>query len=199
MSSKDDILKAAMKVFLRNGYEKASMRDIVDESGFAKGGIYHHFKNKEAIFLASMEGLMEEMNNWYYELFKEAKSLKEVLHTYFKVLPDMKQFLNGISGTENEAEFNYYILIFEGLKKIPAFKEKYYAEHEQFLTEFSKQLELAKQQGIIKQDLDVSTFGFIIHALLEGSYMYSMFSAEMDLPDIAEKMFQLIWKAISTE
>jgi len=199
MSSKDDILKAAMRVFLRNGYEKASMRDIVAESGFAKGGIYHHFKNKEAIFLAAMEGLMVEMDRWFLALFIEKKSFKQVLHTYFTVLPDMKHFLNGISGTEGEAEYNYYILIFEGLKKIPAFKEKYYEQHEVFLREFSVQLDAAKQQGIIKPNIDSETFGFMIHALLDGSYMFSMFSEDIDLPQIAEKMFQTIWNIISTE
>lgn len=199
MSSKDDILKAAMRVFLRHGYEKASMRDIVAESGFAKGGIYHHFKNKEAIFLAAMEGLMVEMDKWFSALFAEKREFKDILHTYFKVLPDMKDFLNGISGSIGEAEYNYYILIFEGLKKIPAFKKQYYEQHEYFLREFASQLEIAKAEGIIKSNIDSETLGFMIHALLDGSYIFSMFSEDIDLPQIAEKMFQTIWNIISTE
>ncbi len=46
------ILDAAFQVFSRKGYRDASVDDIAGVSGTSKGGVYFHFPNKEAIFLA---------------------------------------------------------------------------------------------------------------------------------------------------
>lgn len=43
------ILDAAMACFERSGLDKASMHDIVDESGMSVGAIYRYFDGKEAI------------------------------------------------------------------------------------------------------------------------------------------------------
>lgn len=44
------ILTAARKLFIEKGYDKTSVQDILNELGdLSKGGLYHHFKSKEAI------------------------------------------------------------------------------------------------------------------------------------------------------
>ncbi|MHA7128546.1 TetR/AcrR family transcriptional regulator [Algoriphagus namhaensis] len=49
---KTAILQAAKKLFLEKGVEKTSMRNIADEIEYSPGIIYHHFKDKDAIFHA---------------------------------------------------------------------------------------------------------------------------------------------------
>jgi len=49
------ILEAALEVFARKGYHGASVDDIVRASGTSKGAVYHHFPNKEAVFLALVD------------------------------------------------------------------------------------------------------------------------------------------------
>lgn len=44
------ILLGAARVFARKGYQTASMEDIAQEAGLAKGHIYHYFAGKEDIF-----------------------------------------------------------------------------------------------------------------------------------------------------
>lgn len=46
------ILDAALHVFSRRGYRDSSVDEIAGVSGTSKGGVYFHFPNKEAIFLA---------------------------------------------------------------------------------------------------------------------------------------------------
>jgi AcrR family transcriptional regulator len=46
------ILDAALQVFSRHGYRDSSVDEIAGASGTSKGGVYFHFPNKEAIFLA---------------------------------------------------------------------------------------------------------------------------------------------------
>jgi len=47
---KTDILQAAKTVFGRQGYEAATMKDIVTESGRSFGGVYMYFSSKEELF-----------------------------------------------------------------------------------------------------------------------------------------------------
>lgn len=43
------ILDAAMQVFSRYGYRRASMEDIAREAGMSRAALYQHFRNKEDI------------------------------------------------------------------------------------------------------------------------------------------------------
>ena len=45
------IKEIALKLFVDKGYSKITMEEIVQAVGISKGGMYHHFSNKEEIFL----------------------------------------------------------------------------------------------------------------------------------------------------
>ena len=55
VGTRDKILVGALEVFARKGYHRASVDDIVRASGTSKGAVYHHFPNKEAVFLALVD------------------------------------------------------------------------------------------------------------------------------------------------
>lgn len=60
VNRREEILKIARNLFLTKDYEKATMIDIMDSLGIAKGTIYHYFKSKEALFEAVIEDIVEE-------------------------------------------------------------------------------------------------------------------------------------------
>ena len=49
------ILDAALDVFSRRGYRDAAVDDIAVAAATSKGGVYFHFRNKQAIFLALLD------------------------------------------------------------------------------------------------------------------------------------------------
>jgi TetR/AcrR family fatty acid metabolism transcriptional regulator len=49
------ILQAALQVFSQKGYRDTAVDDIAAESQTSKGGVYFHFPNKQAIFLALLD------------------------------------------------------------------------------------------------------------------------------------------------
>ena len=57
------ILEAALKLFSARGYNKASVDDICKEAGISKGAFYHHFKSKQALFLALLDGWLQFVDN----------------------------------------------------------------------------------------------------------------------------------------
>ena len=50
-----EILGAARRAFARHGYEGATVKVLEAETGLSRGAIFHHFKDKEALFLALAE------------------------------------------------------------------------------------------------------------------------------------------------
>jgi len=53
--SKAHILNAALDLFSHQGYRATSIRDVADAAGVSTGNVYHHFKDKEAIFRALLD------------------------------------------------------------------------------------------------------------------------------------------------
>jgi AcrR family transcriptional regulator len=52
----EEILDAALEVFLRSGYGPASMDEIARAAGISPGLIYRYFDGKEAVFRAVVQG-----------------------------------------------------------------------------------------------------------------------------------------------
>jgi AcrR family transcriptional regulator len=50
-----EILAGARTCFARHGYEGATVRRLEDQIGLSRGAIFHHFRDKESLFLAVAE------------------------------------------------------------------------------------------------------------------------------------------------
>ncbi|STP11786.1 TetR-family transcriptional regulator [Helicobacter cinaedi] len=64
------ILDISLKLFSTYGFENVKMQDIIDKlalSGYTKGAIYHHFKNKEDILYAIL-GRYDEQSEKIWEI-----------------------------------------------------------------------------------------------------------------------------------
>jgi AcrR family transcriptional regulator len=54
------VLEAARRVFLARGYHGATLEQIADDAGFSKGVVYSQFDSKADLFLALLEGRIEQ-------------------------------------------------------------------------------------------------------------------------------------------
>jgi len=53
--SQDAILQAALKLFSKQGFRGTSIREIATEAGLSTGNVYHHFPDKEALFITLLD------------------------------------------------------------------------------------------------------------------------------------------------
>src|SRR5690625_3868109 len=56
---KEQIMKAAIKVFAVNGFKSTKISLIAKEAGISHGLVYHYFKSKEEVLNESLEWAME--------------------------------------------------------------------------------------------------------------------------------------------
>lgn len=59
--TRTEILKSARSIFTKTGFAASSLQQIAKSAGVTRGALYHHFKNKEDIFLAVFRILQAEM------------------------------------------------------------------------------------------------------------------------------------------
>ena len=65
------IKEIALELFINKGYAKTTMEEIVQAVGISKGGMYHHFSNKEEIFTELLEDGSEYRKNLVLEYMRE--------------------------------------------------------------------------------------------------------------------------------
>lgn len=83
--NKEEVVGKAMEVFWNKGYEKTSMRDLVEATGLLKGSLYNTFESKENLFLLCLEKYGAHSRSFY---FSEGDDPKAYLKKFFKRLVD---------------------------------------------------------------------------------------------------------------
>lgn len=100
LTRKEAILKAARKVFFAKGFMNATVDEIAEHCGLAKGTIYLYFKSKEEIYVSLMikglsllkqemekidirrvpsDRLIEKLGKAYFDFYKQNKE-------YFRIM-----------------------------------------------------------------------------------------------------------------
>ena len=60
--TKRRIIKLSRRLFLEQGYDKTSVRQILNKAGLSTGSLYHFFKNKEEILLAGLHDALVDIS-----------------------------------------------------------------------------------------------------------------------------------------
>ena len=72
--TKDRILEAALKIFSRDGYAGANLKDIAEAVGVVKSGFYRHYASKEELWNA----VLDEMERYYAEQFGSSDNMPAI-------------------------------------------------------------------------------------------------------------------------
>jgi AcrR family transcriptional regulator len=79
-----DILNSAKENFLKNGFERSNLRKICKDAHITTGAFYRHFSDKEAVFIALVEPVINKLKDMYsisekeyYEIL-DAKDVEKI-------------------------------------------------------------------------------------------------------------------------
>ena len=76
------ILDGAKRVFMKLGYDAASMNDVTREAGVSKGTIYVYFQSKEDLFGALVEREKSAFDTAIRQILEESAHVEEGLRRY---------------------------------------------------------------------------------------------------------------------
>lgn len=129
------IKSIALKLFIAQGYENTSLKDIIKKSGGSFSDIYTTFKNKHSLFISVIDDVLEEKCTEYSKILSENLSLKETLLVFS---------LNAMQTFSSKKTLALVKIIYSQLYKqsnhilIEHFRQRKYKVPEQILIDYFK-------------------------------------------------------------
>jgi len=168
-----EILDAARRAFARHGFEGATVRVLEAETGLSRGAIFHHFRDKEALFLALAED--------------DAARTAEVVARagLVQVMRDLRDKDAGWLGVQLEVR--------RRLRTDPAFAASW-AERQSAVAEATRErLERQRAAGVVRDDVPVAVLADFLRLVLDG--LVSARAAGLP-PDALDGVLDLVEDAV---
>jgi AcrR family transcriptional regulator len=146
------ILDGARICFARHGYEGATVRRLEETIGLSRGAIFHHFKDKESLFLALAEDDAIRMA----EVVAEQGLVQVMRDLLAGSSPQLVDWL----GTRLEVS--------RRLRTDEEFRRRW-AERSELLTRATRErLQRKLEAGELRDDVDVEVLTSFLELVLEG-------------------------------
>ncbi|MTD13793.1 TetR family transcriptional regulator [Nakamurella sp. YIM 132087] len=143
------ILDGARAAFARHGYEGATVRLLEEEIGLSRGAIFHHFADKDALFLALAGQDAAEMARTV-EREGLVRVMRELVHS-----PD-----TGRLGTQLEVS--------RRSRTDPVFREALAATTAQLREATRDRLRRQRAAGVLREDVDIDVLASYLELVMEG-------------------------------
>jgi TetR/AcrR family transcriptional regulator, cholesterol catabolism regulator len=83
--SRQEILRAAARLFQQQGYHATSMNDVAAALTLSKGGLYHHFQSKDEILFHLMDHAMDITQEQVIDRVRGIANPEERLRTLIRL------------------------------------------------------------------------------------------------------------------
>ena len=186
---KNQILEAALRIFVIKGYSKTTMDDIVSASNLSKGALYHYYKSKKDLFLSLIDHWETYTFKDFYKKTSENKTACDTLRFFgknvLKTLENKKYAY--IAGVEFWSLSNQDIEI----------KNRSQLLYDKLLTLFEKVLKKGIKNKEFKK-LDVRKTAMVILAVFQGVNWFVIFNKNSISPtEYIENSIEMIIDSIS--
>lgn len=84
--SKEEILAIAIPLFAGSGYSGVSMRNIAQHVGLSAAALYHHFPNKQTLYLAAMAQVFADKGDSLVAILSNRAAPKKRLAQFITLL-----------------------------------------------------------------------------------------------------------------
>lgn len=160
---REDILKAAVKVFFKKGVDNATMDDIAESAELSKATLYLYFTSKEEIyFFIHLDG--------HKKLFKMMESaVEKTTDTREKIAIYVSTLISFQKKYPDYFEAFFYFLTHEtNIDKNNPYIKKHQKLEEGFLNSWIELVQKGKKENLIRESLDEISTAIIIWMQLIG-------------------------------
>lgn len=172
IAKRDEILSTALEVIARQGYSKATVRQIADAVGLSQAGLLHYFGSKEALFTevlrrrdeldgAAMTADSAKALPRFVDLVRRNETVPGLVQLYVRLAAD---------ATDPEHHAHDY------------FVERTRLLHGVFT---GMVLEL-QESGEVTRDIPAETITTMVHALADGLQTQWMLDPTLDMSAVIE-------------
>jgi AcrR family transcriptional regulator len=159
-----EILAGARACFARYGYEGATVRRLEEEIGLSRGAIFHHFRDKESLFLAVAED--------------DAAAMVQTVarNGLVQVMRDLLDRTHPTSGSDGEAEvagwLGSQLEVSRRLRTDPEFAERWAARAGAISSATRDRLNRQREVGVLRADVDVDVLAQFLELAYDGLVLH---------------------------
>jgi AcrR family transcriptional regulator len=146
------ILESALIVFSKKGFTEATMKDVIEEAGISRGGLYAHYDNIEMLFIEALK-FDDQKDKVFLLSGSENKSAIERLEEWLR---DVFKEINEPNKNLVRAQSEFFLRF--SAEEVPYISER--------RRELQKVLETFLEEGIKKKELNKDLDSFIFADLL---------------------------------
>jgi AcrR family transcriptional regulator len=185
-----EIVNAALRLAQSTSPASITTTDLAHAMGLSQGALFKHFANKDAIWVAVMEWVSE---NLLRELQAAAASADEPIHALQNVFDAHVNFVVNHSGVPR--------IIFHELQQAAdsPLKQQVRDLMQSYRQLLMRLLANAVQRGEASADLDISAAATLLMGIVQGLVMQSMFSGQVaNMKEKSSQIFALYVRGITT-
>ncbi|HXG65522.1 MAG TPA: TetR/AcrR family transcriptional regulator [Blastocatellia bacterium] len=151
------ILRAAIKVFAKNGYYNSKVADVAREAGVADGTVYLYFKNKEDILISIFNHMTEE------SLSRGREGLARIHDPVEKLRSIVYAHLDGL-GRDRDLAIVYQVEFRSSMKFMEQFSATKVTE---YLDLIAGVIEEGQQRGVFRGNLNTKIVAKVLFGALD--------------------------------
>lgn len=126
---REQIVEAAVDLFISKGFHKTTTREIARASGFSIGTLYEYIQSKEDVLYLVCDSIHSEVEKKMEQAMTESNTGAETL----------RQAIQGFLHVMNEVD-DKVLLIYQEIKSLPREPMRYVLQREERITQFFEQM-----------------------------------------------------------
>jgi AcrR family transcriptional regulator len=192
------IIKTALRVFLRKGYDRASMRQIAAGAGVTKGGIYHHFESKEDLFRQALAFITARMEKWSMSRFKSVRTAEGLIHALIGSISSMHEAFAEIVGESSGPHpYTFLEVLINAARRDERVRQEMETVYSRTRENLKSVFVLAQKTGEIRPDIDCDALALEINALMEGIMLLGILDRSINLDTAGAQVSQNLWRMLA--
>lgn len=175
LDTRGKILFAAYKEIHVNGFQSASLSNILARTGVTKGALYHHFPNKTALGYAVVDEVIAR--RIYLSFIYPLEHFDDPIDGFIQLIQNAG---DRFSMTDIELGCPLSVLAQEMASIDEGFRQRLTQIYDQWHQSIADVLSRARDDGLIIDEVDTDTMAITIVAIMEGSLSAAKVSRNLD-------------------
>ena len=147
------ILDAARGCFARLGYESATVRRLEEATGLSRGAIFHHFADKESLFLALAQ--------------EDSRRMAQVV-AQNGLVQVMRDVVDGCGALGSAEWVGTRLEVARRLRTDPGFRSRWAEQAAELSAATQDRLARQRDAGKVRDDVPLEVLGGYLELVLEG-------------------------------
>jgi TetR/AcrR family transcriptional regulator, transcriptional repressor for nem operon len=197
--TKESLVKAALKLFAKDGLDAPSLDAICDEAGYTRGAFYVHFPDRDALLVAVMEKVGE---SFLASVFKTQTESSPTTTEPSVLIAAAQRFMEAVAAgsyplmpgktkSVSSVQIRPHQLL-DACVRSKQVRDRYKALVEASIAHVAFLTQTDQAQSALRQDVDPQAIGQLLLSLVVGAQTLAELGIPLDPEALTKSVFTML-------